>query len=231
MLFIVHGINGTMSWLGGSLTSITGQLSNLTKDILTEGTQEVSDHATELRIAQEKNAECQNTISTIKTENEHLKRLNHELEEKAESAELQINTISRQYRQMLEESEKKINELKHSHEELLQQQRAAFAHQDSHDGRSPTSTKEGHPLGFEHSQFSSDGLDFGDNISMQHEINRLMSEVKRLKAENKHWRSTNGVGQHSSTSFYLLNFSWSSHSILATLNRFLSPLCVTNVGI
>nr|XP_019928295.2 thyroid receptor-interacting protein 11 isoform X5 [Crassostrea gigas]XP_019928296.2 thyroid receptor-interacting protein 11 isoform X5 [Crassostrea gigas] len=93
---------------------------------------------------------------------------------------------------MLEESEKKINELKHSHEELLQQQRAAFAHQDSHDGRSPTSTKEGHPLGFEHSQFSSDGLDFGDNISMQHEINRLMSEVKRLKAENKHWRSTNG---------------------------------------
>ena len=31
-----------MSWLGGSLTSITGQLSNLTKDILTEGTQEVS---------------------------------------------------------------------------------------------------------------------------------------------------------------------------------------------
>lgn len=192
MLFIVHGINGTMSWLGGSLTSITGQLSNLTKDILTEGTQEVSDHATELRIAQEKNAECQNTISTIKTENEHLKRLNHELEEKAESAELQINTISRQYRQMLEESEKKINELKHSHEELLQQQRAAFAHQDSHDGRSPTSTKEGHPLGFEHSQFSSDGLDFGDNISMQHEINRLMSEVKRLKAENKHWRSTNG---------------------------------------
>lgn len=192
MLFIVHGINGTMSWLGGSLTSITGQLSNLTKDILTEGTQEVSDHATELRIAQEKNAECQNTISIIKTENEHLKRLNHELEEKAESAELQINTISRQYRQMLEESEKKINELKHSHEELLQQQRAAFAHQDSHDGRSPTSTKEGHPLGFEHSQFSSDGLDFGDNISMQHEINRLMSEVKRLKAENKHWRSTNG---------------------------------------
>lgn len=192
MLFIVHGINGTMSWLGGSLTSITGQLSNLTKDILTEGTQEVSDHATELRIAQEKNAECQNTISIIKTENEHLKRLNHELEEKAESAELQINTISRQYRQMLEESEKKINELKHSHEELLQQQRAAFAHQDSHDGRSPTSTKEGHPLGFEHGQFSSDGLDFGDNISMQHEINRLMSEVKRLKAENKHWRSTNG---------------------------------------
>lgn len=29
----------------------------------------------------------------------------------------------------------------------MQQQRAAFAHQDSHDGRSPTSTKEGHPLG------------------------------------------------------------------------------------
>ena len=31
-----------MSWLGGSISSLTGQLSNLTKDILTEGTEEVS---------------------------------------------------------------------------------------------------------------------------------------------------------------------------------------------
>ncbi|XP_048733760.1 thyroid receptor-interacting protein 11-like isoform X4 [Ostrea edulis] len=182
-----------MSWLGGSLTSITGQLSNLTKDILTEGTQEVSDHATELRISQEKNAECLNTISAIKTENERLKRLSHELEEKAESAELQINKISNQYRQMLEEKEREINELKHSHEELLQQQQATFTQQDSQGGMSPTSPKDGHPLGFDHGQFTSDGLDFGDNISMQHEINRLMSEVKRLKAENKHWRSTSGA--------------------------------------
>ncbi|XP_022332076.2 uncharacterized protein LOC111129874 isoform X2 [Crassostrea virginica] len=181
-----------MSWLGGSLTSITGQLSNLTKDILTEGTQEVSDHATELRIAQEKNAECQNTISSIKTENERLKRLNHELEEKAESAELQINTISRQYRQMLEEREKEINELKHSNEELLQQQRAAFTHGDHHGGASPTSPKDSPHQGFIQGQYSSDDLDFGDNISMQHEINRLMSEVKRLKAENKHWRTHTG---------------------------------------
>ncbi|XP_061173845.1 thyroid receptor-interacting protein 11-like isoform X1 [Saccostrea echinata] len=34
---------------------------------------------------------------------------------------------------------------------------------------------------------------------MQHEINRLMSEVKRLKAENKHWRSTNGVAKEGKT--------------------------------
>ena len=31
-----------MSWFGGGLSSLTGQLSNLTKDILTEGTEEVS---------------------------------------------------------------------------------------------------------------------------------------------------------------------------------------------
>jgi hypothetical protein len=31
-----------MSWLGGSLSSITGQISNLTKDILTEGTEETT---------------------------------------------------------------------------------------------------------------------------------------------------------------------------------------------
>lgn len=38
---------------------------------------------------------------------------------------------------------------------------------------------------------------------MQHEINRLMSEVKRLKAENKHWRTHTGVSQHSSSPFHL----------------------------
>lgn len=31
-----------MSWLGGSLSSLTGQISNLTKDILTEGTEETN---------------------------------------------------------------------------------------------------------------------------------------------------------------------------------------------
>ena len=38
-------------------------------------------------------------------QNERLKLANRELEEKAESAELQINSISREYRALLEEKE------------------------------------------------------------------------------------------------------------------------------
>ena len=38
-------------------------------------------------------------------QNDRLKYLVHEAEEKAESSELQINSISREYRQLLEEKE------------------------------------------------------------------------------------------------------------------------------
>ena len=30
-----------MSWIGGSLSQITGQISNFTKEVLTEGTEEI----------------------------------------------------------------------------------------------------------------------------------------------------------------------------------------------
>lgn len=40
-----------------------------------------------------------------------------------------------------------------------------------------------------HGGFASDDLDFGDNITMQHEINKLTQEVQRLRSEVKHWKS------------------------------------------
>ena len=47
--------------------------------------------------------------------------------------------------------------------------------------------------GYDGADFGEDHLDFGDNISMQHEINRLTQEVRRLQAENTHWRSQQKV--------------------------------------
>ncbi|KAK3801013.1 hypothetical protein RRG08_001258 [Elysia crispata] len=116
-----------MSWIGGSLSSLTGQLSNLTKDILTEGTEEVSDPTTELRLAHEKLHQLDGLLSTQRQENERLKRANRELEEKAEGSELQINTISREYRTVLEGKEREVNTLKHHNQELLEQQARAAA--------------------------------------------------------------------------------------------------------
>ncbi|KAK3093131.1 hypothetical protein FSP39_011514 [Pinctada imbricata] len=179
-----------MSWLGGSISSLTGQLSNLTKDILTEGTEEVTDHLTELRIAQEKITECQSIISSQKSENERLRRINHELEEKAESAELQINSISREYRSLLEEKEKEVNSLKQSHQEILSHQLSPAPY----DGDPQDHAH--HPRDvYSGGDFGEDHLDFGDNISMQHEINRLTKEVRRLQTEIKHWKSQVNPGE------------------------------------
>nr|KAG5712386.1 hypothetical protein BaRGS_023965 [Batillaria attramentaria] len=79
------------------------------------------DHATELSLAKERIQQLESLYATQKAENERLKRVNRELEEKAESAELQINSISREYRALLEEKEKEINSLKQRHHELLEQ--------------------------------------------------------------------------------------------------------------
>ncbi|XP_021378002.1 thyroid receptor-interacting protein 11-like isoform X3 [Mizuhopecten yessoensis] len=172
-----------MSWIGGSLSNLTGQLSNLTKDILTEGTEEISDHATELRIAQEKITECQTVITAQKNESARFKQIIHELEEKAESSELQINSISAQYRGVLEEKEKEINVLKQSQQEAFQhQQLSVTSDYGGHTGQAHSST------GY-HGSFVSDDLDFGDNIGMQHEINRLTQEAQRLRSECQHWKS------------------------------------------
>ncbi|KAH9519645.1 Thyroid receptor-interacting protein 11 [Bulinus truncatus] len=110
-----------MSWIGGSLSSLTGQLSNLTKDILNEGTEEVIDPTAELQVAKEKIQQQDSLLSSLKHENEHLRRLNKDLEEKAETLELQINAITSQYRNLLEDKEREINSLKQQHHELLEQ--------------------------------------------------------------------------------------------------------------
>ncbi|XP_069117475.1 thyroid receptor-interacting protein 11-like isoform X2 [Argopecten irradians] len=172
-----------MSWIGGSLSNLTGQLSNLTKDILTEGTEEVSDHATELRIAQEKITECQAVLTAQKNESVRLKQIIHELEEKAESSELQINSISSQYRGVLAEKEKEINELKHLQHEAFQHQQLSAP--SDYEGQ----TEQANSITGYHGSFVSDDLDFGDNIGMQHEINRLTQEVQRLRSECQHWKT------------------------------------------
>ncbi|XP_067680308.1 thyroid receptor-interacting protein 11-like isoform X2 [Haliotis asinina] len=193
-----------MSWLGGSISSLTGQISNLTKDILTEGTEEVSDHATELRLAQEKITEFQTLCGALKTENDRLKIFNRELEEKAESSELQINSISSQYRDVLQEKENELKELKKKHHEILEHQAksalsplTAPSTVPAHSQPGSLSTQTG--LGFSEGIGGSE-WDLGDNISLQHEINRLRQEATRLQTEAQHWKSVAGQLSQGDTS-------------------------------
>ncbi|XP_052766402.1 thyroid receptor-interacting protein 11-like isoform X2 [Mya arenaria] len=171
------------SWLGGSLSSLTGQLSNLTKDILTEGTEEVSDHVTELRVAQEKIKEL-DTISTgQKIEIDRLKLLVREQEEKAEASELQINRISTEYRALLQQKEADIKQLKQQNQEL--QSSTSFVTQQA----GPAVLSLDSDNGFESIGYGGDEHDFGDQIALQHNVNRLRADVQRLQAECKHWKS------------------------------------------
>ncbi|XP_060577113.1 thyroid receptor-interacting protein 11-like isoform X2 [Ruditapes philippinarum] len=169
-----------MSWLGGSFSSLTGQLSNLTKDILTEGTEEVSDHVTELRLAQEKIKELDTVCVSQKIEIDRLKLLNREAEEKAEGSELQINRISTEYRTLLEEKEKEIKTLKHEVQEL----KSSYVSSETQ----PAVLRLDSDNGFESVSYGGDEHDFSDSIAMQHDINRLRSDLRQVQAQCQHWK-------------------------------------------
>lgn len=186
-----------MAWLsrslGDSVSSLTGQLSSLTKDILTEGTEEVSDHATELSLAKEKIKQLESVCAAQKAENDRLKRVNRELEEKAESAELQINSISREYRALLEEKEKEVNSLKQRHHELLEHAAKTASYSPGETTPAGHGTDQSKGIDEEFEGWSTEGWgDFDDSLRLQREINHLRQEVTRLRADSQHWRSVAG---------------------------------------
>nr|XP_054774600.1 thyroid receptor-interacting protein 11-like [Lytechinus pictus] len=182
-----------MAWFGGNLKNLTenltGQLSNVatsaasfTRDVIAEGTEEVADHSTELQISEGKVRRLETAIVALRAENERLGTINGELAEKAEASELQINSISSQYRSLLVEKEDQLNSL------IQKQNDMQSLHQNmlsTGDGGLTTATSTSSLSG---SAIMMDSHDFDDVISSQQEINRLSHEVGRLRAECTHWK-------------------------------------------
>uniref|UniRef100_A0A8B9QJ82 Thyroid hormone receptor interactor 11 n=1 Tax=Apteryx owenii TaxID=8824 RepID=A0A8B9QJ82_APTOW len=184
------GLGQSLGQVGGSLSSLTGQISSFTKDILLEGAEEV---ATELHVSNSRLREVESINAAQKSENERLKKVCSDLEEKHESAELQIKQLSIEYRNQLQQKEVEISHLKARQNALQEQlQKVQTAAQSAQSGAGvlpPATTSASFVPAVRHSSgFQDDDMDFGDIIWSQQEINRLSNEVSRLESEVDHWK-------------------------------------------
>uniref|UniRef100_A0A670HKY7 Thyroid hormone receptor interactor 11 n=1 Tax=Podarcis muralis TaxID=64176 RepID=A0A670HKY7_PODMU len=173
--------------VGGSLSTLTGQISSFTKDMLLEG--EVV-----LSIDLPCGGRFTGQEGLAHEFNERLKKAYNDLEEKHEAAELQIKQQSIEYRNQLQQKEVEISHLKARQNTLQEQLRKVqSAAQSAQLGAaaSPSTTPSASfvPM-VRHSSsgFQGDDMDFGDVIWSQQEINRLSNEVSRLESEVDHWK-------------------------------------------
>ncbi|KAL2303882.1 hypothetical protein Nmel_009164 [Mimus melanotis] len=187
------GLGQSLGQVGDSLSSLTGQISSFTKDILLEGTEEVGDAATELHVSNARLREIESVNAAQKFENDRLKKVCSDLEEKHEAAELQIKQLSVEYRNQLQQKEVEISHLKARQNALQEQlQKVQTAAQTSQLGAGvlPAAAASASfvPEVRHSSGFEGDDMDFGDIIWSQQEINRLSNEVSRLESEVDHWK-------------------------------------------
>ncbi|NXB81742.1 TRIPB protein, partial [Donacobius atricapilla] len=183
------GLGQSLGQVGDSLSSLTGQISSFTKDILLEGAEEVG----ELHVSNSRLREIESINAAQKLENDRLKKVCSDLEEKHEAAELQIKQLSIEYRNQLQQKEVEISHLKARQNALQEQlQKVQTAAQTAQLGAGvlPAATASASyvPEVRRSSGFEGDDMDFGDVIWSQQEINRLSNEVSRLESEVDHWK-------------------------------------------
>ncbi|XP_042207893.1 thyroid receptor-interacting protein 11-like [Homarus americanus] len=105
-----------MSWLGvnlnDSLSSLKGQLSNLTREVLSEGVEDVEDNDTQVLVPRDRIKELESLCQLQKHEVEESKRARAEVEERLHAADLhaahQVNLL----RHQLQERETELRKLK-----------------------------------------------------------------------------------------------------------------------
>ncbi|NXT54194.1 TRIPB protein, partial [Pluvianellus socialis] len=147
----------------------------------------------ELHVSNSRLREIESINAAQKFENERLKKVCSDLEEKHEAAELQIKQLSIEYRNQLQQKEVEISHLKARQNALQEQlQKVQTAAQSAQLGAGvlpPTTTSASYVPEVRHSSgFEGDDMDFGDIIWSQQEINRLSNDVSRLESEVDHWK-------------------------------------------
>ncbi|CAH2327643.1 thyroid receptor-interacting 11 [Pelobates cultripes] len=184
------GLGQSLGQVGGSLSSITGQISSFTKDMLLEGAEETGDPGNICNVAGEDKDKVSNVQSMLKSENERLRKLCTELEEKHETAELQVKQQSVDYRNRLQQKEVEISHLKAKLNSLQDemQKMPASAQLTSVSLQAATQSPFMPSMPPPQSAFQGDEMDFSDVIWSQQEINNLSNEVSRLEAEVSHWK-------------------------------------------
>ncbi|XP_054986330.1 thyroid receptor-interacting protein 11 [Sorex araneus] len=179
------GLGHSLGQVGGSLASLTDQLSNFTKDMIMEDAPEPP----ELSGSQQKDIEA-----ILRSENERLKNLCSDLEEKHEASELQIKHQSTSYRNQLQQKEVEISHLKARQlalqDQLQKLQSTAQLAASGAGGRPAAAASPSFSLGLspQSAALHDSDMDFSDIISSQQEINRLSAEVSRLESEVDHWK-------------------------------------------
>ncbi|KFQ92138.1 Thyroid receptor-interacting protein 11, partial [Nipponia nippon] len=147
----------------------------------------------ELHVSNSRLREIESINAAQKFENERLKKVCSDLEEKHEAAELQIKQLSIEYRNQLQQKEVEISHLKARQNALQEQlQKVQTAAQSAQLGAGvlpPVTTSASYVPVVRHSSgFEGDDMDFGDVIWSQQEINRLSNEVSTLESEVDHWK-------------------------------------------
>ncbi|NXY71462.1 TRIPB protein, partial [Glareola pratincola] len=147
----------------------------------------------ELHVSNSRLREIESINAAQKLENERLKKVCSDLEEKHEAAELQIKQLSVEYRNQLQQKEVEISHLKARQNALQEQlQKVQTAAQSAQSGAavlpSATTSASYVPVGRHSSGFEGDDMDFGDIIWSQQEINRLSNDVSKLESEVDHWK-------------------------------------------
>lgn len=183
---IGSGLGQSLGQVGGSLSSLTGQISSFTKDMLLEGAEEQPGEGAEPRGPRD----MESFQALQRSENERLKILCSELEDKVEAAELQVKQQSADYRNRLQQREVEISHLKAKLSSLQEemQKSQASAQLSSVSLQAADSSAFMSSIQPPLSGFQGDEMDFGDVIWSQQEINTLSGEVSRLKAEVSHWK-------------------------------------------
>ncbi|KAG8561853.1 hypothetical protein GDO81_015503 [Engystomops pustulosus] len=183
---IGSGLGQSLGQVGGSLSSLTGQISSFTKDMLLEGAEELPEGSPELHTSRD----IESIQALLRSENERLKKLCSELEDKLEAAELQVKQQSVDYRNRLQQKEVEISHLKaklNSLQDEMQKSQVS-AQLSSVPLQAADSSAFMSSIQPPLSGFQGDDMDFGDVIWSQQEINTLSNEVSRLKSEMSHWK-------------------------------------------